>query len=99
MTLVDSMTSPTAETKPSTSSATPSTGLARTSYLTVDSGGSRISGLSAFPRPPSEQSTDILASYFVQEGDDDDMPELISTALQTSGDATDENQGEWTHAL
>ena len=65
----------------------------------MDSGGSRISGLSAFPRPPSEQSTDILASYFIQVADDDDMPELISAALRSPANTTGENQGEWTHAL
>ena len=65
----------------------------------MDSGGSRISGLSAFPRPPSEQSTDILASYFVRGAEDDDMPELISAALHDPPSTTGEDQGEWTHAL
>ena len=76
----------------------PSNDFTRSSYLTMDSGGSRISGLSAFPRPPSEPSADILASYFEAE-DDNDMPELISTALQSPASATGEHKGEWTHAL
>lgn len=65
----------------------------------MDSGGSRISGLSAFPRPPSEQSADILASYFVEEPEGDLIAESISAASQGPADATGENEGEWTHAL
>lgn len=80
---------------PSTLSSTDPT---RSSHLTIDSGGSRISGLSAFPSPPSEQSADILASYFAQERDDDDMPELISAALQSPVSPTGESQGDWTHS-
>ncbi|KAF9648475.1 hypothetical protein BDM02DRAFT_3187132 [Thelephora ganbajun] len=99
VTLVDDSMSPAARVISSSSLTLPSTGPTRSSYLTIDSGGSRISGLSAFPRPPSEHSTDILASYFVQEADDDDMPELISAALQSPTSTTAENQGEWTHAL
>ena len=95
--LVDDTASPILGVIPSTS-LLPTTGLTRTSHLTIDSGGSRISGLSAFPRPPSDQSADILASYFVQ-GDDDDMPELISAALQSPVSPTGENQGEWTYPL
>ena len=65
----------------------------------MDSGGSRISGLSAFPRPPSEQSADVLASYFAQAEEDDDMPELISATLHDPASAPSEDKGEWTHAL
>lgn len=99
MTLIDDTINPTAREIPSSSLILPSTGLTRSSYLTIESGGSRISGLSAFPRPPSEQSADILASYFAPEADDDDMPELISAALQAPADPMGENHGEWTHAL
>ena len=77
----------------------PCNGPTSSSYLTIDSGGSRISGLSAFPSPPSEQSADILASYFAEGTDDDDMPELISAAMQSPTNAMGENEGEWTHAL
>lgn len=65
----------------------------------MDSGGSRISGLSAFPRPPSEESVDVLTPYFVEEMDDDDMPELTSAALQCLADAVGENEGEPALAL
>ncbi|KAF9788201.1 hypothetical protein BJ322DRAFT_1047667 [Thelephora terrestris] len=94
--LVDDIINPTARPILSSTLVLPSTSLTRSSHLTIDSGGSRISGLSAFPRPPSEQSADILASYFVEERDDDDLPELISAALQSPVSTTGENQGEWT---
>lgn len=83
----------------SSSLTLPSAGLTRSSYLTTDSGGSRISGLSAFPRPPSAQSADILATYFTQEADGGDMPEPISAAQQNPTNAVGEDQGEWAHAL
>jgi len=89
----------TAEGTSSSSLMPPYTGMSRSSYLTIDSGGSHISGLSAFPRPPSEQSADILASYFVEEAEDDGMPELISAALHNPENATGEYEGEWTNAL
>lgn len=91
--------SPTTGGTSSSSLMPPYTSITRSSYLTIDSGGSRISGLSAFPRPPSEQSADILASYFVEAADDDGMPELISAALQSPESATGEYEGEWTNAL
>ena len=97
MALVDDTISPTSRAILSSNLLPPSTGLTRLSHLTIDSGGSRISGLSAFPRPPSEQSADILASYFVEEGGDDDMPELISAGLQSPVSPTGESQGAWTH--
>jgi serine/arginine repetitive matrix protein 2 len=96
VTLIDDTINPTARVISSTLTL-PSTGLTRSSYLTLDSGGSRISGLSAFPRPPSEQSVDILASYFVSEADDNGTPELTSAALENP--ATAQNQGEWSYAL
>lgn len=96
--LVDNTMSLTTRAIPPSGATLPSADLARSSHLTIDSGGSRISGLSAFPRPPSEQSADILASYFSQERDDDDMPELISAALQSPVSPTGESQGEWTHS-
>lgn len=97
MALVDDTINPTARMTSSSSLILPPTGFARSSYLTIESGGSRISGLSAFPRPPSEQSTDILASYFALE--DDDMPEFTSVAPHDPTGPIGGNQGEWTHAL
>lgn len=97
--MVDDTTASTTRTIPSSSLMLSSNDLTRSSHLTIDSGGSRISGLSAFPRPPSDQSADILASYFIQERDDDDMPELISATLHSPVSPTGENQGEWTHSL
>lgn len=97
--LVDDTMGPTTRAIPPSGFILPPTDPTRSSHLTVDSGGSRISGLSAFPSPPSEQSADILASYFVQERDDDDMPELISAAPQSPTSFTGESQGEWTHSL
>lgn len=99
MTLIDDAMTPAAEGISSSNLMLPYTGITRSSYLTIDSGGSHISGLSAFPRPPSEQSADILASYFSTEADDDAMPELISAALQNPANAAGEYEGEWTHAL
>lgn len=92
------MMNPTAGAISSSGLVLPSTSLTRSSHLTIESGGSRISGLSAFPRPPSDQSADILASYFAAERDDDDMPELISAALHSPVKTTGENQGGWTHS-
>lgn len=86
------MTSRTARAASSSNLALPHTGLTRSSFLTIDSGGSRISGLSAFPRPPSE-----LVSYFAREAEDE-MPELFA-APQNPTHATIENEEEWTHAL
>ena len=97
--LVDNTTHPTIRTTLPSGAMLSSTDITRTSHLTIDSGGSRISGLSAFPRPPSDQSADILASYFAQERDDDDMPELISAAPQSPVSPTSVSQGEWTHPL
>lgn len=99
MTLIDDAPSSNVTGASSSSLPLPCNGLTRSSYLTIDSGGSRISGLSAFPSPPSEQSADILASYFTEGTDDDDMPELISAAMQSPTNAMGENEGEWAHAL
>lgn len=99
MTLIEDTTNPIAGGTSTSSLLSPHTGITRTSYLTIDSGGSRISGLSAFPRPPSEQSADILASYFVEEVEGDPIPESISAALQGPADAAGESDGEWIHAL
>ena len=99
MTLIENATNPIAGSESTSSLMLPHTLITRTSYLTIDSGGSRISGLSAFPRPPSGQSADILASYFVEEVEGDPIPEAISAALQGPADAAGESDGEWTHAL
>lgn len=99
MTLIEDTTNTIAGGASTSSLVLPRAGMTRTSYLTIDSGGSRISGLSAFPRPPSEQSADILASYFVEEAESDLIAESVSAASQGPADAAGENEGEWTHAL